>query len=47
MQSKRDEREAYVAEAVNEDIRLATKICEIYARNIWSTKSIFIQSIVK
>ncbi len=30
MQSKRDEREAYVAEAV-EDIRLATEDLEIYA----------------
>ena len=45
MQSKRDEREAGVAEAV-EDIRLATEDLEIYAEIYMVDQNIFIQSIV-
>lgn len=40
MQSKRDEREAYVAEAV-EDIRLATEDLEIYAEIYGRPKHIY------
>ena len=45
MQTKRDEREAYIAEAV-EEIRLATEELEL-CRNLWTAKNIFIRFIVK